>query len=66
MRAIHDKVILSLCERYDRSKTIKLSFSSWNKYLVPRKTLFREAIQNKDSFLSDFGPKVAEDVFERK
>ena len=66
MRAIHDKVILSLCDRYDRSKTMKLSFSSWNKYLVPSKTLFREAVQNKDSLLSDFGPKGAEDVFERR
>ena len=26
-------------------------------YLVPSKTLFREDIQNKDSFLSDIGPK---------
>ena len=29
-RAIHNKVILSLCERYDKSKTTRLSFSSLN------------------------------------
>ena len=52
---MHNKVISSLCERYGKSKTIRLHFSSLNT-LSPSKTLFREAIRNTNSFLSDIGP----------
>ena len=36
------------------------------KYCVPSKTLFRENIQNKDSFLSNIGPKRDGGRFKKK
>ena len=65
LRAIHKKVILSLCERNDKCKTTQLSFSSLNT-LSPERLYSVKPSTIKIAFVQALAQRgTMEDVFER-